>query len=203
MGTKVNIIVGSHVWAEDPAICWVDGEVVKINGEEAEIQATNGKKIVANLSKLYPKDMEAAAGGVDDMTKLSYLHEPGVLQNLSTRYELNEIYTYTGNILIAVNPFQRLPHLYDPHMMQQYKGAPFGELSPHVFAVADVAYRAMINENKSNAILVSGESGAGKTETTKMLMRYLAYLGGRAATEGRTVEQQVLEVRNSVLTLTR
>ncbi|KAM0846126.1 hypothetical protein ACQ4PT_055878 [Festuca glaucescens] len=137
--------------------------------------------------------MEAAAGGVDDMTKLSYLHEPGVLQNLAIRYELNEIYTYTGNILIAVNPFQRLPHLYDPHMMQQYKGAPFGELSPHVFAVADVAYRAMIHEGKSNSILVSGESGAGKTETTKMLMRYLAYLGGRAATEGRTVEQQVLE----------
>ncbi|TVU11936.1 hypothetical protein EJB05_45547 [Eragrostis curvula] len=193
MGTKVNIIVGSHVWAEDSEIAWVDGEVLKINGEEAEIQATNGKKVVANLSKLYPKDMEAAAGGVDDMTKLSYLHEPGVLQNLAIRYELNEIYTYTGNILIAVNPFQRLPHLYDPHMMQQYKGAPFGELSPHVFAVADVAYRAMINERKSNAILVSGESGAGKTETTKMLMRYLAYLGGRVATEGRTVEQQVLE----------
>lgn len=49
--------------------------------------------------------------------------------------------TYTGNILIAINPFQRLPHIYDAHMMQQYKGAPFGELSPHVFAVADVAYR--------------------------------------------------------------
>ncbi|THU65874.1 hypothetical protein C4D60_Mb05t08230 [Musa balbisiana] len=101
--------------------------------------------------------------------------------------------TYTGNILIAVNPFQRLPHLYDTHMMEQYKGATFGELSPHVFAVADVAYRAMINEAKSNSILVSGESGAGKTETTKMLMRYLAYLGGRSGIEGRTVEQQVLE----------
>ncbi|BBH06723.1 Myosin family protein with Dil domain [Prunus dulcis] len=176
-----------------PELAWIDGQVSKINGQEAEIENTNGKKIVAKLSKIYPKDMEAPAGGVDDMTKLSYLHEPGVLQNLKIRYELNEIYTYTGNILIAINPFQRLPHLYDGHMMQQYKGAPFGELSPHVFAVADVAYRAMINEGKSNSILVSGESGAGKTETTKMLMRYLAFLGGRAATEGRTVEQQVLE----------
>ncbi|CAI0387787.1 unnamed protein product [Linum tenue] len=218
MATPVNIIVGSHVWVEDPEEAWVDGEVVKIDGEQVHVNATNGKKVVANISKVFPKDTEAPAGGVDDMTKLSYLHEPGVLSNLATRYELNEIYTYTGNILIAINPFQRLPHLYDTHMMEQYKGAGFGELSPHVFAVADVAYRqvssfllhaavafvvllnsvlplhrAMINEGKSNSILVSGESGAGKTETTKMLMRYLAYLGGRSGVEGRTVEQQVLE----------
>ncbi|MCH99686.1 myosin-H heavy chain-like, partial [Trifolium medium] len=88
--------------------------------------------------------------------------------------------TYTGSILIAVNPFIKLPHLYDSHMMAQYKGAGFGELSPHPFAVADTAY--------------SGESGAGKTESTKLLMRYLAYMGGRATVaEGRTVEQKVLE----------
>ncbi|XP_057517618.1 myosin-9-like [Amaranthus tricolor] len=187
------MVVGSHVWVEDPDICWVDGEVVKINGEELEIKTSNGKKVTANRSKIYPKDLDAPDGGVDDMTKLSYLHEPGVLQNLATRYALNEIYTYTGNILIAVNPFQRLPHIYDIQMMNHYKGAALGELSPHVFALGDVAFRAMMNEGKSNSILVSGESGAGKTETTKMLMRYLAYLGGRAATEGRTVEQQVLE----------
>ncbi|KAI3449741.1 hypothetical protein Pfo_006406 [Paulownia fortunei] len=193
MGTPVNIIVGSHVWVEDPDIAWVDAQVTKINGQEVEVQTSNGKKVVAKLSNIYPKDEDAPPGGVDDMTKLSYLHEPGVLQNLATRYQLNEIYTYTGGILIAINPFQRLPHLYDAHMMEQYKGAPFGELSPHVFAIADIAFRAMINEGKSNSILVSGESGAGKTETTKMLMRYLAYLGGRKGTEGRTVEQQVLE----------
>ncbi|KAJ6993639.1 myosin-17-like isoform X1 [Populus alba x Populus x berolinensis] len=193
MATTDNIIVGSHVWVEDPVLAWIDGEVLRINGEQVHVQATNGKTVVANISKVFPKDTEAPPGGVDDMTKLSYLHEPGVLHNLAARYELNEIYTYTGNILIAINPFQRLPHLYDTHMMEQYKGAAFGELSPHVFAVADVAYRQMINEGKSNSILVSGESGAGKTETTKMLMRYLAYMGGRSGVEGRTVEQQVLE----------
>ncbi|KAI3495714.1 hypothetical protein L1887_38060 [Cichorium endivia] len=193
MAAPVNIIVGSHVWVEDPALAWIDGEVTRINGQELHVHTTKGKTIVTNVSKVFPKDTEAPPGGVDDMTRLSYLHEPGVLQNLAARYELNEIYTYTGNILIAINPFQRLPHLYDTHMMEQYKGAGFGELSPHVFAVADVAYRAMINEGKSNSILVSGESGAGKTETTKMLMRYLAHLGGRSGVEGRTVEQQVLE----------
>ncbi|PPS17756.1 hypothetical protein GOBAR_AA02779 [Gossypium barbadense] len=198
MGVKDAIVrrhyyAGSHVWVEDPTLAWIDGEVFKISGEDVHVQTTNGKTAVANISKVFPKDTEAPPGGVDDMTKLSYLHEPGVLHNLAMRYELNEIYTYTGNILIAINPFQRLPHLYDTHMMEQYKGAGFGELSPHVFAVADVAYRAMINEGKSNSILVSGESGAGKTETTKMLMRYLAYLGGRSGVEGRTVEQQVLE----------
>ncbi|TYJ13600.1 hypothetical protein E1A91_A10G062300v1 [Gossypium mustelinum] len=188
-----NIIIGSHVWVEDPGLAWIDGEVIRINGNEIHVNTAHGKTVVTNISKAFPKDTEAPPGGVDDMTKLSYLHEPGVLQNLATRYELNEIYTYTGNILIAVNPFQRLPHLYDTHMMEQYKGATFGELSPHVFAVGDAAYRAMINEGKSNSILVSGESGAGKTETTKMLMRYLAFLGGRSGVEGRTVEQQVLE----------
>lgn len=193
MGNPVTIVVGSHVWVENSELVWTDGEVLKINGEEAEIQTTDGNTVAAKVSKIHLKDTETPAGGVDDMTKLSYLHEPGVLYNLATRYEINEIYTYTGNILIAVNPFQTLSHLYDASMMERYKGVPFGELSPHVFAIADAAYREMVNEGKSNSILVSGESGAGKTETTKMLMRYLAYLGGNAAAEGRTVEQQVLE----------
>ncbi|KAL7238287.1 hypothetical protein ACSBR2_004402 [Camellia fascicularis] len=193
MGTPVNIIVGSQVWAEDPEVAWIDGEVIEIKGSDATIVTTNGKTIVADISSIYPKDSEAPPAGVDDMTKLAYLHEPGVLYNLASRFALNEIYTYTGNILIAVNPFRRLPHLYDIHMMEQYKGAAFGELNPHLFAVADACYRAMINEHGSQSILVSGESGAGKTETTKMLMRYLAFMGGRSNTEGRTVEQQVLE----------
>ncbi|XWS36516.1 hypothetical protein CRYUN_Cryun20dG0091400 [Craigia yunnanensis] len=188
-----SLVVGSVVWVEDSDIAWIDGEVVEVNGEDIKVLCTSGKTVLVKTSNVYPKDAEAPPCGVDDMTKLAYLHEPGVLQNLKSRYDMNEIYTYTGNILIAVNPFRKLPHLYDSHMMAQYKGAAFGELSPHPFAVADAAYRLMINEGISQSILVSGESGAGKTESTKLLMRYLAYMGGRAAAEGRTVEQQVLE----------
>ncbi|CAA7060663.1 unnamed protein product [Microthlaspi erraticum] len=188
-----NILVDSHVWVEDPEVAWIDGVVLNIKGDEAEVKTNDGREVIANLSKLHPKDAEAPSEGVEDMTRLSYLHEPAVLDNLATRYELNEIYTYTGNILIAVNPFQGLPHLYDAEVMEKYKDASFKELSPHVFAIGGIAYREMINEGRNKCILVSGESGSGKTETTKMLMRYLAYFGGHSAAEGRTVENQVLE----------
>ncbi|MED6209977.1 hypothetical protein PIB30_059759 [Stylosanthes scabra] len=168
-----NPVVGSQVWLEDPKEAWIDGEVLEVKGQDIKVLCTSGKTVVVKASSVYHKDTEAPPCGVDDMTKLAYLHEPGVLANLRSRYDINEIYTYTGNILIAVNPFIKLPHLYDSHMMAQYKGAAFGI---------------------SQSILVSGESGAGKTESTKLLMRYLAYMGGRAAVgEGRTVEQKVLE----------
>ncbi|XP_020276346.1 myosin-6-like isoform X2 [Asparagus officinalis] len=193
MASQGSVAVGSQVWAEDPKVAWIDGEVLEVDGDKIKIRCSSGERVTVKVSSIYPKDPDAPACGVDDMTKLAYLHEPGVLQNLRSRYEINEIYTYTGSILIAVNPFRRLPHLYDPQMMQQYKGAVFGELNPHPFAVADAAYRVMRNEGISQSILVSGESGAGKTESTKMLMRYLAYMGGTVAAEGRTVEQQVLE----------
>nr|XP_034598196.1 myosin-17-like isoform X3 [Setaria viridis] len=193
MASMLNIVIGSHVWVEDKDLAWVDGEVFRIDGQNAHVRTTKGKTVIANISDIHPKDTEAPPGGVDDMTRLSYLHEPGVLDNLAVRYAKNIIYTYTGNILIAINPFQRLPNLVDSRTMEKYKGANLGDLDPHVFAIADVSYRQMINEGKSNSILVSGESGAGKTETTKLLMRYLAFLGGRSGTGERTVEQQVLE----------
>ncbi|XP_048332477.2 myosin-15 isoform X1 [Ziziphus jujuba] len=185
---------GSKVWVEDRDLAWAAAEVLGYVGKQVQVLTDSGKKVLVSPEKLFPRDAdEEDHGGVDDMTKLTYLNEPGVLYNLQRRYALNDIYTYTGSILIAVNPFTKLPHLYDVHMMEQYKGAPFGELSPHVFAVADASYRAMMNEDRSQSILVSGESGAGKTETTKLIMQYLTYVGGRAAGDDRTVEQQVLE----------
>ncbi|XP_042377972.1 myosin-6-like isoform X1 [Zingiber officinale] len=193
MANLSNPTVGSQVWTEDPEEAWIDGEVVEVNGDEVTITCTSGKTVTAKLNNVFPKDTDVSPCGVDDMTKLAYLHEPGVLLNLKSRFMMNEIYTYTGNILIAMNPFQRLPHLYSTHMMEQYKGADFGELAPHPFAIADAAYRRMMIDGISQAILVSGESGAGKTESTKMLMRFLAHMGGKVATDARSVEQQILE----------
>ncbi|KAI4345963.1 hypothetical protein L6164_013046 [Bauhinia variegata] len=193
MAAKVSYVVGSNVWVQDPEEAWIDGEIVEVNGKDIKINSTSGKMVVAKPSNIYPMDPEFPPSGVEDMTRLAYLHEPGVLHNLKCRYDIDEIYTYTGSILIAVNPFQRIPHLYASDMMQRYKGMALGELSPHPFAIADSAYRMMINEGASQSILVSGESGAGKTESTKLLMQYLAYMGGRSGSEGRSVEQQVLQ----------
>ncbi|KAL0747536.1 hypothetical protein Bca101_029538 [Brassica carinata] len=186
----------SFVWVKDPEEAWLDGEVIEVNGDDIKVQCTSGKTVAVKVSDTHPKDMEVPPSGVTDMTTLAYLHEPGVLQNLKSRYHIDEIYTYTGDILIAVNPFKQLANLYNDHMIEHYKGAPFGSLMPHPFAVADAAYRQMINEGVSQSILVSGESGAGKTETAKTLMKYLAKMGGRAVKDlsaRRSVEDQVLE----------
>ncbi|XP_020236584.1 myosin-15 isoform X2 [Cajanus cajan] len=185
---------GTKVWVHDTDSAWLPAQVLEYSRKQVRVATASGNKVLALLENVFPRDAdEDEHGGVEDMTMLAYLNEPGVLYNLRRRYALNDIYTYTGSILIAVNPFTKLPHLYDIHMMEQYKGAPFGELSPHVFAIADASYRAMMNGGQSQSILVSGESGAGKTETTKLIMQYLTFVGGRAASDDRTVEKQVLE----------
>ncbi|KAJ4820451.1 myosin [Rhynchospora pubera] len=184
---------GTAVWVEDKSNVWVEAEVIQSTDKSVSVLTKYGKKITTTNEKLMPRDADGDHGGVDDMTKLIYLNEPGVLFNLAQRYSLNEIYTYTGSILIALNPFTNLPHLYNTHMMEQYKGMQLGELSPHVFAIAEASYRAMMHDRRSQSVLVSGESGAGKTETTKLLMQYLTFVGGRVAGDFRSVEQQVLE----------
>ena len=98
------------------------------------------EELIVSSSKLYlrnPASLEAA----DDIITLAYLHEPALLNNLSIRYGKNMIYTYTGSILIAVNPYQTIEGLYSKEMIEAYRGQPLGKLSPHVFAVGEDAFR--------------------------------------------------------------
>ena len=192
------LTVGSEVWVEDPEAAWLKATVTKIEDATVTVEDENGVERViedATEEKL-PLQNPKGKGGVDDMTQLSYLNEPGVLHNLKDRYSLDSIYTYTGSILIAVNPFYPVPQLYGEHMMYSYRDRMLGELSPHVYAIAEEAFRQMSQYNKSQSVLISGESGAGKTETSKLIMNYLAFVGGHSKqkqTGEKTVEQQVLE----------
>ncbi|CEG63412.1 Putative YOR326Wp-like protein (Fragment) [Rhizopus microsporus] len=143
-----------------------DGSEYVFESTLAELEKTGG----SNLPPLRnPPKMEYT----DDLTNLSYLNEPAVLNTIRTRYMQRLIYTYSGIVLIAVNPFDRVA-LYDPDIVQQYSGRRRGELEPHLFAIAEDAYRCMIREQMNQTIVVSGESGAGKTVSAKYIMRYFA-----------------------------
>ena len=111
---------------------------------------------------------------VPDCCQLIELTDQTVLTNLRRRFEADEIYTFTGNILLAVNPYQRLP-IYDEAYMARFPNKPISKNEPHVFASGEEAYQRIRKDRRSQSVVVSGESGAGKTETNKYLMRYLAW----------------------------
>mmetsp|Transcript_29294 Transcript_29294/g.62048 ORF Transcript_29294/g.62048 Transcript_29294/m.62048 type:complete len:1596 (+) Transcript_29294:182-4969(+) len=115
---------------------------------------------------------------VEDLVNSDILHEPAVLKTLGLRYLTDDIYTYSGQILIAVNPFKPLKHLYGPDMMKRYYSRMERRESPHVYAIAEQSYKAMLIDEECQSILISGESGAGKTETAKLVMQYLAMRHG-------------------------
>jgi len=158
-------------------------------------------------------DSDIAEGVDNDMISLQHLHEPAILHAVSDRYFRGEIYTWTGPVLIAVNPFQRLP-LYTREILESYRqeglfrSQNLGDssakpLGPHVYSIADRSYRQMMSEErKSQSILISGESGAGKTETTKIVMLYLTTLGSahtESPSEGAEGGDEKLSVMERVL----
>ncbi|XP_056289192.1 unconventional myosin-Vb [Pseudoliparis swirei] len=128
--------------------------------------------------------------GENDLTALSYLHEPAVLHNLKVRFlEPNHIYTYCGIVLVAINPYEQL-HIYGEEVIRAYSGQNMGDMDPHIFAVAEEAYKQMARDERNQSIIVSGESGAGKTVSAKYAMRFFATVGG--STRDSNVEEKVL-----------
>mmetsp|Transcript_39006 Transcript_39006/g.63198 ORF Transcript_39006/g.63198 Transcript_39006/m.63198 type:complete len:1245 (+) Transcript_39006:222-3956(+) len=176
---------GAEVWVADPDELWEEAVILDVYSDGfCLVKSPSGKKRLvpaAHLPFKNPEIDEDEAGpnvvGFQNMSHLPYLHEPALLFNLNQRFQADLLYTYTGCMLIAMNPFKWLD-IYGPKQIAQYRDADLTHCPPHAFAVAEKCYRNMRRENKSQSVLVSGESGSGKTETVKIIMKYLAAVSG-------------------------
>uniref|UniRef100_A0A8C9EQ23 Myosin VIIB n=1 Tax=Pavo cristatus TaxID=9049 RepID=A0A8C9EQ23_PAVCR len=188
------LLRGDHVWLEAQPNSEFNvpiGAVVKDSDSgRILLEDDEGKEhwiTARNMHMVRPMD-PSTAQGVEDMIRLGDLHEAGMVHNLFIRHQQHKIYTYTGSILVAVNPYQLLP-LYTVDLIRLYCNKRIGELPPHVFAIADNCYFNMKRNKRDQCCVISGESGAGKTESTKLILQFLAAVSGQHS----WIEQQILE----------
>eukprot|EP00064_Thunnus_orientalis_P010793 superscaffoldBa00001497_g10820 len=181
---------GKPVWAPHPTDGFQLGMIVDIGADTLTIEPLNqkGKTFLSPMSQVFPAEDDVNKH-VDDNCTLMYLNEATLLNNVRVRYNKDHIYTYVANILIAVNPYCDIPKLYGPDAIKSYRGKSLGTLPPHVYAIADKAYRDMKVLKMSQSIIVSGESGAGKTENTKFVLRYLTTTYG----SGQDIDERIVE----------
>ncbi|KAF8210095.1 P-loop containing nucleoside triphosphate hydrolase protein, partial [Mycena galopus ATCC 62051] len=181
------------VWVPDDKDGYLAGWVNKEQGDLGEVVLAAGGEFrtvaLHTLYKMNPPKFDR----VDDIADLTFLNEPSVVHNLRLRFGSGAIYTYSGLFLVAINPYQSLP-LYSDAIVQQYRNKRQNENPPHIFAVAERAWVNMGEERENQSILITGESGAGKTESTKKVIQYLAAIAtdvhpshSRSPTIGSTV----------------
>ncbi|KAJ1180712.1 hypothetical protein NDU88_005929 [Pleurodeles waltl] len=187
----------NKVWIPDPDEVWKSAEILKdyrIGANDLLLCLEDGTAIDYSVEDatrdLPPLRNPDILVGENDLTALSYLHEPAVLHNLKVRFvESKLIYTYSGIILVAINPYKELP-IYGDAIIHAYSGQNMGDMDPHIFAVAEEAYKQMARNNKNQSIIVSGESGAGKTVSARYAMRYFATVS--KSSSKANVEDKVL-----------
>ncbi|XP_044218105.1 unconventional myosin-VIIa [Thunnus albacares] len=186
----LHLSKGDFVWVDSGAGVPIGAEVKVTDTGQLQLIDDDGKehkinkKTEGTIRPMHPTSVK----GVDDMIRLGDLNEAGLLRNLLVRHIEGIIYTYTGSILVAVNPYQLLP-LYTTDYVHMYTDRRLGELPPHVFAIADSCFFNMRRNQKNQCCVISGESGAGKTESTKLMLQYLAAVSGQHS----WIEQQILE----------
>uniref|UniRef100_A0AAV2KT89 Unconventional myosin-VIIa n=1 Tax=Knipowitschia caucasica TaxID=637954 RepID=A0AAV2KT89_KNICA len=190
MSSMMHLSKGDFVWVDTGSGIPIGAEVkvtdtgqLQLIDDEGKVHKIDKKKEVS-IRPMHP----TAVKGVDDMIRLGDLNEAGLLRNLLVRHKEGIIYTYTGSILVAVNPYQLLP-LYTTEHVHMYTDRRLGELPPHVFAIADSCFFNMRRNQRNQCCVISGESGAGKTESTKLILQFLAAVSGQHS----WIEQQILE----------
>eukprot|EP00434_Breviolum_minutum_P037690 symbB.v1.2.033430.t2/scaffold4150.1/size43807/2 len=170
---------------------FIPGIVLEVNDREVVVLADDGRRSCA------PSDLRPRFDGdsCQDNTSLVYLNDATILQNLRSRHQEDAIYTYTASVLLAVNPYHNVEGLYSENQCANYRGKHIGALPPHPFAIADAAYRALVREHKNQSFIISGESGAGKTETAKIVMQYLGFVSGSSSNVTAQIQKRILQAQ--------
>ncbi|KAK6169002.1 hypothetical protein SNE40_020136 [Patella caerulea] len=189
-------------WVPDEKDMFLPAEITSSKGDDitVKITTTNETRTVKkdSIQQMNPPKYEK----IEDMANMTYLNEASVLHNLKSRYTAGLIYTYSGLFCVAVNPYRRLP-IYTMSVISKYRGKRKMEMPPHLFAIADNAYQSMVQERENQSVLITGESGAGKTENTKKVIMYFAQVAamGHKPTEEEeannskkgTLEDQIVQ----------
>uniref|UniRef100_A0A9J8D4F7 Myosin X n=1 Tax=Cyprinus carpio carpio TaxID=630221 RepID=A0A9J8D4F7_CYPCA len=202
LNTILQCLMQLWLWVEDHYVpSTVDscsGGVVVFNTNYGQVYTY--KQNAVSRQRVYPMH-NSSINGVEDMATLQDLHDGAILHNLQLRYTQKSIYTYIGSILAAVNPYQSLSGLYDATAIERYSRHHLGEIPPHIYAIANECYRSLWKRSNNQCVLISGESGAGKTESTKMILRFLSAMSQQSvvlSTAKRAsshVEEAIVESR--------
>ena len=170
----------------------VSQAVTKRAGRKKDVAAaqpsSGGKPQVKKAAYETTKKKEV---GVSDLTLISKISNEAINDNLKKRFENGEIYTYIGHVLVSVNPFRDLG-IYTDKVLDSYRGKNRLEVPPHVFAIAESAYYNMNAYKENQCIIISGESGAGKTEAAKRIMQYIANVSGGSNSQIQETKDMVL-----------
>ncbi|CAI4223566.1 unnamed protein product [Auanema sp. JU1783] len=188
-----------NVWIADPEDGFVAAEIKSSKGDATTVVTSKGQEKTVKkdeVQQMNPPKFEKT----EDMANLTFLNDASVLHNLRQRYDAMMIYTYSGLFCVVINPYKRLP-IYSETVCKMYMGKRRNEMPPHLFAVSDEAYRNMTNDRENQSMLITGESGAGKTENTKKVISYFASVGSTQQNKKKgtvSLEDQIVQT-NPVL----
>ncbi|CAM9118185.1 unnamed protein product, partial [Bubo scandiacus] len=176
---------------------YVKGTIQSREGGKVTVKTYDDTTVTVKDDEVFPMN-PPKYDKIEDMAMMTHLHEPAVLYNLKERYAAWMIYTYSGLFCVTVNPYKWLP-VYNPEVVLAYRGKKRQEAPPHIFSISDNAYQFMLTDRNNQSILITGESGAGKTVNTKRVIQYFATVTGEKKRDQQpgkmqgTLEDQIIQ----------
>uniref|UniRef100_A0A4W6CJR1 Myosin, heavy chain 7B, cardiac muscle, beta a n=1 Tax=Lates calcarifer TaxID=8187 RepID=A0A4W6CJR1_LATCA len=182
-----------RVWMPDDVEAYIEVEIRELNGDKTTVETKDGRFLIVKEDDLQPMN-PPKFDMIEDMAMLTHLNEASVLFNLRRRYSMWMIYTYSGLFCVTVNPYKWLP-VYSAEVVTAYKGRRRADTPPHIYAIADNAYTDLLQNRENQSMLITGESGAGKTVNTKRVIQYFAIIAalGENVKKGGSLEDQIIE----------